>query len=181
MDEIIKYTNEKETTIKTINFSKKTGSKEIIILFEKHDEKNSKIREEGIKTALQVKNTKEAQKYHKKYDYLIGEAKRDLIESKKIILITNAETMIKKKDKTHYRLSGLNQVTAKIMKEKNKTYIFNLKNILESKEKDKIIGRMKQNKKILDKYKVPYKLMSFATKKTETRTKKEREHFMREL
>ncbi len=183
-DDIIGFVTP-EQTIKTVKFANRLGSKKIVIVFNKHSSKNaeslkelSKNTETDLLSCLMVKTQRDAQKYQDRYDYLLGNAERGMIEAKTVRLITSAETLIDKKDKTHYRLSGLNQVTAKIMNEKKKMYLFNLKMLLSSDEKELLLGRMKQNKRLLEKYEVDHFLMSFAEEKLDVRAGKERKLFL---
>jgi hypothetical protein len=82
-----------------------------------------------------------------------------------------------KKDKTHYRKSGYNQVGAKEMKEKGTMYAFNF-----SKAKNPIIlGRMMQNARLCKKYGVKTIVASFATKPLGLKAKAELEAFDRIL
>jgi len=82
-----------------------------------------------------------------------------------------------KKDSLHFRNSGLNQVVCKIAK-KNKIIIaFSFSNILKSKNRNKILERIKQNIKLCRKYKVPMIIASFAENEYELRTAKELQNF----
>lgn len=170
---------------KIVAFAETIGEKELVILFTKHD-KDNKLALETIKTTLKlttgihIKNTKETMKHNQYYDALIGEATRDLLENKIVTHVYGAETF-EHKDKTHRRGSGMNQVTAKLVKDKNKTYVYNLSLLLSAKNQPELLGRMQQNKRILDKYNCKQDCWSFATTKLSLRAPKERAHFLQQL
>ena len=175
MDDVIIYSKE---ILETLKLAETLDNKQIIILFTKHDTKNKELLKTlqeqtnlQLTAGLLVKNVKEAQKYAAYY-VLFGEATRDLIESKLVKYIFNAE-IIERKDKTHRRGSGMNQVIAKLLVDKEKTYCFNLR-ILLCNNQAQLLGRIEQNKRILKKYDCKTVCYSFAEKPLELRAKKER-------
>ncbi|HME87260.1 MAG TPA: RNase P subunit p30 family protein [Candidatus Nanoarchaeia archaeon] len=87
---------------------------------------------------------------------------RMLIEGKRIDILYDLE-LEKRKDHTHFRNSGMNQVIAKLMKEKNVSYGVSVSQLLHAnpEQKANILGRMLQNIKICKKYKVSIVLASF--------------------
>jgi len=96
-----------------------------------------------------------------------------ILEKTKPNLIFSLEKQ-EKRDKYHYRISGFNQVLAKIAF-KNKTIIgFSFSELLNTDKSKRIIllGRIIQNIKICKKYKVKTLLVSFATKPYEQRSLK---------
>lgn len=170
---------------KLVAFAEALGEKEVIILFSKHDTGNKDVLlavKNGmkLKTGILVKNTKDAMKYSQHYDVLLGEATRDLLENKQVTHIYNAE-MLEGKDKTHRRGSGINQVSAKLIKDKDKTYVYNLSLLLSAKNQPEILGRMQQNKRILGKYGCAQDCWSLGKTVLELRAPKERKHFLQEL
>lgn len=173
MKEIIIWQGEEETK-ELIKEAKKQGNKEIIVMYEQPGEKL--ITEPGTKNALYVKNPKEIKKG---YDLYIGLGTRENIEHPKIKIITRAET-IEKKDKTHRRGSGLNQVTAKLITEKNKEYSYDL-TLLKEKNKEIILGRMIQNQKILKKYGAKTETHSYAKNALEIKRPLERKNFQKTI
>jgi len=187
MDEIIIFTDHNQT-IKTIDLAIKFENKEILILFLDHDknnydkfkrietnfEKNDVIK---FKKGLLVDNAKIAQKNSNIYDLIIGTGTRDCVENKKIDIIIRSESF-ERKDKTHFRMAGINQVMAKLLQKKE--YCFDISQLF-SIDKIKILGRMKQNKKVLDKYGVKASCYSFANEALELRPKKERLLFLANL
>ena len=56
----------------------------------------------------------------------------------------------------------MNQVLAKIAYDKNKTYYVNFARVLYSQKRSKLIGRMLQNIKFMNKYRVNISIGSFA-------------------
>lgn len=157
------------------------GEKEILIVYTHHEKEHqvpqSKL---NIKTAFLIKNSKEVQTYAKHYDALIGLATRDLIESKQVNYLFGAETL-SDKDKTHFRAGGLNQVLAKLIADKGKTYLFDLDSVLRSDRHELIIGRMSFNKRLLSKYSAQMECVSMAQAPLGLRAPKERKLFLEKL
>ena len=88
------------------------------------------------------------------------ELNRKVLEKLPIqILLIN---LSKRKDFQKQRDSGFNQVLAKIAKKNNVIIGINLEEILEAKEKEKILARVEQNIKLCNKNKLQ---MKFITKK----------------
>ena len=73
------------------------------------------------------------------------------------------------RDKVSSRDSGLNQVICKLAYDNKIAIGFSFSEVLNSKEKHKIIGRMMQNIRLCRKYKVKMILASFANNKWEMR------------
>lgn len=88
---------------------------------------------------------------------------RKNVEDKKINILYGFEEL-EEKDSPHYRKSGINQVIAKLMQEKNKLLLIDTEKLLESKDQPKIIGRIKHNLMLANKYKVKVVIGSLATK-----------------
>ena len=105
----------------------------------------------------------------------------EILKIKKINILLDHESNVKK-DSLHYRNSGLNQVSCKLAA-KNKIAIgISFSNILEKvKERSELIGRIMQNVKLCNKYKVKMILGSFARNKYELRGAKDLEAFGRVL
>lgn len=166
--------NEKEL----IELSKKLGFTSIILCYNFFDKEFFKFisKEKGVKTALLVKNQTEAQRYKGKADYLVGVGERALFENKNVSFITNLEN-IDKKDSVHYRKSGLNQVLCKIAKEKKKTILINFNLLLNARDAGVVLGRMLQNVRFMEKYKVSYQVISGAQYWYEMRSRKDLESF----
>lgn len=184
-EEIIRYVDE-TTTLETLMFAKTLGMKKILLLFSKHKEENKQVTEAlAKKTGLQILlalevPAQQAQKYAQKYEELFAMAQRENIENTIIQNLYGAEEL-DEKDRTHQRGSGLNHVLAKILFEKKKIYYFDLHTLLLEKDKAKLLGRMQQNKRFFDKYKVSYQLHSFAEHWNDLRTVKDRKHFLNNM
>jgi RNase P/RNase MRP subunit p30 len=103
---------------------------------------------------------------------------RKIFESKNVDLVVGLESVFGR-DNLHYLKSGLNQVLCNLAV-KNKIGVgFSFYDILESKEKDKVLGRVIQNVNLCKKYKVNFMLGSFAKEKYDLRMKKDLEAFGR--
>lgn len=92
--------------------------------------------------------------------------------NKKVDIITGLEKL-EKSDSLHQRNSGFNQTLAKLSKKNKITIAFNFNDIIESKNKAQIIGRMTQNIKLCRKYKVKMIIASFAKNKYQMRNPKD--------
>ena len=84
---------------------------------------------------------------------------------------------INPKDSVHFLRGGLDQITCRIAKNKGKTIAFSFFEILNSRNRDKLIARMKFNIKLCKKYKVKTLFANFSTKKMELRSAKDLKSF----
>jgi len=94
---------------------------------------------------------------------------RFALEKTNVDLVFGMET-INPKDSVHFVRGGLDQITCRIAKEKDKIIAFSFSEILNAKNKDKIIARMKLNIKLCKKYKVKIFFSSFAKNDKESRS-----------
>jgi len=94
---------------------------------------------------------------------------RDVIEKSKANIIFSFEDNTRK-DFIHQRASGLNHILCKLVKENNVMIGFSLNLILNAENKAKVIGRMAQNIKLCNKFKVKTIIASFAMKPFEMRS-----------
>lgn len=172
-DDIIIYTNPAKTQ-ECIIFAEQLGSKKPLILFETHHKENKEqfaaLKGKHLTSGIKVNNTKEAQRFQNTYDCLIGKMSRELVETKLVEYITGAETL-ETKDKTHHRASGMNQVTAKLLAKK--TYLFDISQLFGN-NRAQVLGRMQQNKRLLEKYGAPMMCCSYAKTPLDLRAHKER-------
>jgi len=85
----------------------------------------------------------------------------------------------KEKDFMHIRNSGLNQVLAKIAKDKKKVIVFDFNSVLTCSglNRSRIIGRMMQNVVLCRKYKVEVAICSFAQSPYQMRNCKDLQAF----
>lgn len=107
---------------------------------------------------------------------------RNLIESKRADVIFEFEQE-KRKDSMHFRSSGMNQVIAKLMKEKNVAYGLSFSQVLDASQEQRavLIGRMMQNLRFCKKYGVKVVIASFARDPYEMRDYKDLVAFARTL
>lgn len=134
--------------------AKELGFKEVFVI------------DENIKF-IEEKDFPKIQKLKKGYANFISKGTRKAFENPniKFIIPLNENS----KDHTHYRNSGMDQILAKIAKEKNKTIIFEFSELLKAKNKQQILGRWMQNIRLCKKYKVGYEICSMAKDALELR------------
>lgn len=146
-----------------VEIAKKIGTKALVLVYKDYKElikqKNLKL---NYNTYLGLlSNIKVREKQEIGVDIILSTSvtRRD-IENKIINLQYNFEN-ISKKDKIHFRSSGINQVIGKIIKQKKKIVGISVTNLWKGNTAKKL-GRIIQNLKILTKYDVDYFLASFA-------------------
>lgn len=83
------------------------------------------------------------------------------------------------KDSMHQRKSGLNQVLCKLMKERNVSYGISINSILRSGNRAQLMGRIMQNVRLCQKYKVNIVVGSFASSSNEMRNPDDIESLLR--
>ena len=93
---------------------------------------------------------------------------REIMEKSKADMVFSFEES-PKKDFIHQRASGLNHILCKLAKENNITIGFSLSSILNSKNKQVVLGRIMQNIKLCRKFRVKTAVASFAQKPFEMR------------
>jgi len=93
---------------------------------------------------------------------------RKKAENKKTKFILIKEST--KKDYMKFRNSCLNQIICKILAKNNIILIFSFSQLLNSKNKPILLGRMQQNVKLCKKYKVKMRIASLAENKWELRS-----------
>lgn len=151
----------------------KLGFKDIIFCYDKLP----KPRIEGIKIAILISEQKDVNKYRNKADFLIGLAKRELFEDKRIDAIMGLG-LEKRKDHTHYRRS-LTQVEAELAKKQDKTILFSLHDLMTSKRPEEVLGRWLQDMRVLKKKSADMRVVSGAHKSFDLRSRKDLENFLR--
>ena len=100
------------------------------------------------------------------------EKNRKAVEDKSIDILLSPERNAQN-DKMASRNSGLNQVLCKLAYDNKIAIGFSFAELLNSKEKSKVIGRWAQNIRLCRKYKVKMVLASFANNKWEMRSPKD--------
>ena len=102
---------------------------------------------------------------------------RFALEKTKVNMIYGMET-INPKDSVHFVRGGLDQITCRIAKNKGKTIAFSFSEIFNSKNRSKLIARMKFNIKLCKKYKVKTLFTNFSKQKMEMRSAKDLKSFL---
>ncbi len=85
------------------------------------------------------------------------------------------------KDSVHYRRGAIDQITCKIAKSKGKMIGFSFTNLLESRNRSTILGRMMANAKLCRKYKVKIAVDNFSSHISQMRSSKDLAAFTRVL
>jgi RNase P/RNase MRP subunit p30 len=118
--------------------------------------------------ATSIRDIDSARKVAKRAQFVIASSTeektiRKIMESKWIKFFTNIETSTGR-DHTHYRRSNFNQVLAVLAKETGKTYLIDFSRLLKITDKNRtiLIGRIMQNIRICQKFKVPISIVTFA-------------------
>jgi len=147
---------------KFVERAKLLGAKGIIFLYDKDKKENleavEKLNSKDFKVYSAFLN-----KLSKKYDFFFSIGTRQDFENRKTSVIFDLEKQ-PKKDNFHYKSSGMNQVLAKLAKEKNICIGFNFNAVLRGKNKPLVLGRMMQNVVLCKKYKAKMLIASFAKK-----------------
>jgi len=105
---------------------------------------------------------------------------RAAVENKKVDILLSPEKG-RLRDHTHYRDSGLNQVLCKLAYQNKISIGINFSGIYNSKHRDKLLAKIKQNIRFCRKYKVNMVIGSFSGNKEEIRSKDELQTFARAL
>jgi len=194
----------KNNEVKLIEESKRLGIKQIIFLYvftKKKDlvdkkEKNNSLGEKHkikVHTGLFLKPEKisEISRFPRSLyfeaDFISAQSQsetmlRAIVSQAKIDLLVNPETHTGK-DHTHYRYSNVNQVVAKLAKDNKVSYGVDFHRLLklEPKHRVKLMGRIMQNIRIFNKFKVPLIISSFASKPADLRNLKDLSALLRVL
>lgn len=154
-------------------FSKQLGFKETLFL------ENITIIEEKTKKEL-LKKINRAKNKLTIYKPSSEEMLRFVLEKSKIDAILGMEN-INLKDSMHYVRGGLDQISCKIAAEKGKIVAFSFNEILNSKNRSRLLARMRLNIKLCRKYKVKTIFSNFAKSRNEIRSAKDLEAFRKIL
>lgn len=103
---------------------------------------------------------------------------RKIFENDKVDVVVGLESVFKD-DNLHYRNSGLNQVLCKLANKNKISVGFSFADVLNGKDRSKVIGRMIQNVSLCRKYKLNIVLGSFAEDNYGLRLRKDLEAFGR--
>ncbi len=97
---------------------------------------------------------------------------RFALEKSNINVIYGMES-INPKDSVHFVRGGLDQITCRIAVEKDKIIAFSFEEILNARNREKMIARIKFNIKLCKKYKVKMFFSNFSKEKFEMRSSKD--------
>ena len=171
-DICIPKNNEKEI----IEVAKELGFSAVVFLYPPKKVKEIKSGDFEVYTGIIIKGKNLSRIKKKDLGDNIVVAQGDGTEEVNKAILSNSNvdfiidiSSVKGKEHTHYRKSTLNQVLAKQALKSNIAYAVNFNRILNEKERIKLIGRIKQNIKIFQKFRVPITISSFATNTNELR------------
>lgn len=132
-----------------------------------YEPKNFKVRSLFIR-ATSLKDIDSSRKLAKKARFVVASSNdekviRKIMETKWIKFFTDIETSTGR-DHTHYRRSNFNQVLAYLAKENKKTYLVDFSRLLklDGKKRILLIGRIMQNIRICQKFRIPVSIATFA-------------------
>lgn len=165
MDVVIPNNNEAEI----IAMAEKLHETELILLYELKDYKSKNLNYKTpiiLKKALLIKDNKDLNKASAELVFA-QKPTRPMFENKKISHYFELEDQ--KHDYMHHRNSGMNQVIAKLLQNKELCFSYNL--FLTNRY---VLGRFMQNKRIGKKYKLKMNVYSFAKTPYELRAHTER-------
>jgi len=134
----------------------------------------AKTKKELLKKIQQTQKSKQLLLFKPETEELF----RFALEKTTIDLIFGIEN-IHPKNSLHYLRGGIDQITAKIAAENGKIIAFSFSEALNSKDKGKLLARMKANFKICKKYKIKTFVSNFSILKTELRSAKDISSFCR--
>ena len=169
-DIVIPKNNEAEF----IDIAAKLGIKKLIFLYDFDEYYKNKMQEKidlvkNKKISLQIGfivNQKNINKASKLSNLLAAKSSgndRHLIESKKIKIIYGFEE-VNKKDYLHQRASGLNHIICELANKNNVTIGFSYSSLFNKNNQALIMGRMMQNIRLCQKFKVKTFVGSFSEK-----------------
>jgi len=177
IDFIIPNKNEKLLITK----SEQLGIKRLCLVYEFKDfEKRKKMISGGIKIFYGVLcNLNELGKARRMADFtLVKNPERKIIENKKPSIVFDLE-LGSRKDFMFQRNSGLNHILCRLLVKNKITYYINFSQILESKNKQVLLGRIIQNLRLCNKYKVKVGVGSFARKPAQMRNPQDMKSFLK--
>lgn len=168
VDVCIPNGNEKEF----VQIAERLETKGLLFLYDK-EEKGKILSELQKQTKVKLYAGLLISKNTSKPGITFAKAEQQNIENKNLKFLYDFEEQ-EEKDSFHYRRSGANQVLCELMKEKEKIFVFDMeKIILNSREREKLLGRMIQNLMLVKKYKLQSIICSFASKPENLRAEKE--------
>ncbi len=158
-----------ERITERVALAKKLGHKEVLLLFTRHDQRNTKTAARlKTRAGLLITSQEEARKHRKEYDAIVAPPARAFFESRAVTHILNPEAS-PRRDFLHHRNSGLNQVLLKLAKQRGITLLASTSQLLNNRRPEEKLGRMIQNARFARKYGVAYEVVSGATSQWEQR------------
>ena len=105
---------------------------------------------------------------------------RFALEKTSVDIVMGMEN-INPRDSVHFVRGGLDQVTCKIAKERGKIIAFSFSDVLNSRDRGKLLARIMFNIKLCKKYKVKMLFSNFSTSLNEIRSAKDLQGFWKVL
>jgi RNase P/RNase MRP subunit p30 len=175
IDVCIPKNNEEEY----IQVAEAIGTKGLLFLYEK--EEKHKLIDLKNKTKLKLFQGLLIKKNTNNPGITFAKAEQQNIENRNLKFLYDFEEQ-EEKDSFHYRRSGANHVLCTMMKEKEKIFVFDMeKIIINSRTREKLLGRMMQNLMLVKKYKLESIICSFAMSPENLRAEKEYSSLIRAL
>ncbi len=176
IDIVIPNNNEEEF----IEMAEKLGYKGLYFLYNFNDFLNKQKKLELVSKKIKVyhgiladnRNINKIKAKLKNKELIVIKSSKDdkeIIEKSKAGLIFSFEDS-SRKDFIHQKASGLNHILCRSARENNVIIGFSINSILNAQNKNVILGRIKQNVKLCEKFKVKSVIASFATKPYEMRS-----------
>ena len=173
MDIVFPEKNERELAEMALKF----GYDELLLVYAEQKLPEEKFEFNGIKIKTAILNPKNPLKARKNADILIADKDaRHYLEKTGIDIVFGLEAKAGK-DFLKQRNSGLNQVLCTIAASRGKIYGFNFRDVLVSKNRPEVMGRMMQNLMLCKKYKVKTIFFSGAQEPLEMRNHKDMDSF----
>jgi RNase P/RNase MRP subunit p30 len=148
----------KENEEELVTEAHKLGFTEVILCYKTLPRNHTPLPK--TKTAILLEDRRKIASLRKQADLLLGPAKREFFEDKRIDAILGPG-LEPRKDHTHFRRS-LTQVEAELARKTKKTVFFNFTDLLASKRPEELLGRWAQDVRVLKKYKANVALVSGA-------------------
>ncbi|MFH1212335.1 MAG: RNase P subunit p30 family protein [Candidatus Woesearchaeota archaeon] len=159
-----------------VRMAEKLGVKGLVFLYDSEPANLNELRKKTrlkLFSGIIVKDMNRCGSLRKRFDILLSYPEKQGFESRMIDIVFDQE-FDDKKDFMHSRNSGLNQVLAKLSKEKDKIIALDFGLLLSSKEQQRImLGRFMQNIMLQKKYKFRMIIASFAENPFQMRAPKD--------
>lgn len=147
---------------------------DLVLISEKNEKKiKGKISKKDLLNKIKISKKKGLRVLVRVYS---EEILRFVLEKTPAEMVVGVE-MIHPKDSVHFLRSGLDQVLCKIAAANKKVIVFSLADILNCKDRVRLLARMKMNIKLCQKYKVKMMFSNFSKELWEMRGVKELEAF----